>query len=61
MLTRDQLLRVSRDREAGPFDRTIDVQVGRLRSKLEDDLKKPTMIKTVRGRGYIFTPKVEWP
>ena len=61
VLTRDQLLRVSRDREAGPFDRTIDVQVGRLRSKLEDDLKKPTMIKTVRGRGYIFTPKVEWP
>jgi two-component system OmpR family response regulator len=44
----------------GPRDRTIDVQVGRLRSKLEDDPKRPTMIKTVRGRGYIFTPEVEW-
>ena len=59
VLTRNQLLRVSRDREAGPFDRTIDVQVGRLRSKLEDDLKKPTIIKTVRDRGYIFIPEVE--
>jgi two-component system OmpR family response regulator len=59
VLTRNQLLHFSRDREAGPFDRTIDVQVGRLRSKLEDDLKKPTMIKTMRGRGYIFIPEVE--
>ena len=59
VLTRDQLLHFSRDREAGRFDRTIDVQVGRLRSKLEDDLKKPTIIKTVRGRGYIFIPEVE--
>jgi DNA-binding response OmpR family regulator len=56
VLSRDQLL----GREAGLEDRTIDVQVGRLRSKLEDDLKKPTMIKTVHGRGYIFTPEVEW-
>jgi two-component system OmpR family response regulator len=38
VLTRDQLLHFSRDREAGRFDRRIDVQVGRLRSKLEDDL-----------------------
>jgi two-component system OmpR family response regulator len=59
VLTRDQLLHFSRDREAGRFDRTIDVQVGRLRSKLEDDLKKPTIIKTLRGRGYIFIPEVE--
>ena len=41
------------------FDRTIDVQVGRLRRKLEDDPEKPNMIKTVRGTGYIFTPTVE--
>ena len=59
VLTRDQLLHFSRDREAGRFDRRIDVRVGRLRSKLEDDLKKPTMIKTMRGRGYIFIPEVE--
>ena len=59
VLSRDQLLDLSRHREAGPFDRTIDVQVGRLRRKLEDDPQTPTMIKTVRGGGYIFTPPVE--
>ena len=59
VLTRDRLLDLARNREAGPFDRTIDVQVGRLRRKLEDDPQKPSMIKTVRGTGYIFTPPVE--
>ena len=59
VLTRDRLLDLARNREAGPFDRTIDVQVGRLRRKLEDDPQRPTMIKTVRGSGYIFTPSVE--
>jgi two-component system, OmpR family, response regulator len=59
VLSRDRLLDLSRHREAGPFDRTIDVQVGRLRRKLEDDPRSPTMIKTVRGGGYIFTPSVE--
>jgi len=59
VLTRDRLLDLARNREAGPFDRTIDVQVGRLRRKLEDDPQRPTMIKTVRGTGYIFTPSVE--
>jgi two-component system OmpR family response regulator len=60
VLSRDRLLDLARNREAGPFDRTIDVQVGRLRRKLEDDPEKPTMIKTVRGTGYIFTPQVEF-
>jgi two-component system, OmpR family, response regulator len=59
VLTRDRLLDLARNREAGPFDRTIDVQVGRLRRKLEDDPQNPTLIKTVRGSGYIFTPAVE--
>ncbi|MGH6738041.1 MAG: response regulator [Bradyrhizobium sp.] len=59
VLSRDRLLDLARNREAGPFDRTIDVQVGRLRRKLEDDPQNPTMIKTVRGSGYIFTPAVE--
>src|SRR2546428_2265545 len=59
VLSRDRLLDLARNREAGPFDRTIDVQVGRLRRKLEDDPEKPNMIKTVRGTGYIFTPPVE--
>jgi len=59
VLNRDRLLDLARNREAGPFDRTIDVQVGRLRRKLEPDPLNPTMIKTVRGTGYIFTPPVE--
>jgi two-component system, OmpR family, response regulator len=59
VLTRDRLLDLARNREAGPFDRTIDVQVGRLRRKLEDDPQNPTLIKTVRGSGYIFTPAVD--
>ena len=59
VLTRDRLLDLARNREAGPFDRTIDVQVGRLRRKLGDDPQRPTMIKTVRGTGYIFTPRVD--
>ena len=59
VLTRDRLLDLARNREAGPFDRTIDVQVGRLRRKLESDPQRPTLIKTVRGSGYIFTPAIE--
>jgi two-component system OmpR family response regulator len=61
VLTRDRLLDTPRNREAAPEDRTIDVQVLRLRRKLKVDPKKPTrMIKTVRGRGYIFAAEVEW-
>jgi two-component system OmpR family response regulator len=60
VLSRDQLLDLARNCKAGPLGRTIDVQVGRLRRKLEDDPQMPTMIKTVRGSGYIFTPEVEW-
>ena len=54
VLSRDRLLDLVSGREAGPFDRTIDVQVGRLRRKLGDDPKNPAIIKTVRGGGYIF-------
>ena len=60
VLSRDRLLDLARNREAGPFDRTIDVQVGRLRRKLEDDPQNPSLIKTVRGSGYIFTPTVDF-
>ena len=58
VLNRDQLLDMARGRAAIPFDRAIDVQVGRLRKKIEPDIKNPTMIKTVRGGGYMFTPEV---
>ncbi|WKB53454.1 winged helix-turn-helix domain-containing protein [Eleftheria terrae] len=58
VLTRDFLLEQTRGREAGPFDRTIDVQVGRLRKKLETDPEHPQLIKSVRGAGYLFVPPV---
>ena len=59
VVSRDELLEATRNREAGPFDRTIDVQVGRLRRKIEADPQHPEIIKSVRGAGYVFTPKVE--
>ena len=58
VLSRDFLLEATRGREAGPFDRTIDVQVGRLRRKLEPDAELPQLIKSVRGAGYILVPEV---
>ncbi len=58
VLNRDQLLDLSRGRAAAPFDRSVDVQVGRLRRKIEADAKDPQIIKTVRGGGYMFTPEV---
>ena len=56
VLSRDFLLETTRGREAGPFDRTIDVQVGRLRKKLEVNAEDPKIIKSVRGAGYIMVP-----
>lgn len=58
VLSRDFLLEHTRGREAGPFDRTIDVQVGRLRRKLEADADDPRIIKSVRGAGYVLVPEV---
>ena len=58
VLSRDFLLEHTRGREAGPFDRTIDVQVGRLRKKLGDDTDNPRIIKAVRGAGYVLLPPV---
>ncbi|NOX43689.1 MAG: response regulator [Gammaproteobacteria bacterium] len=58
-LNRDQLLDITKGRSASAFDRSIDVQLGRLRRKIEIDPKAPVMIKTVRSGGYLFTPSVE--
>lgn len=58
VLSRDLLLAQTRRRDAAPFDRTIDVQVGRLRKKLEADAQDPRIIKSVRGAGYILVPPV---
>jgi two-component system OmpR family response regulator len=59
VLSRDFLLEQTRGRQAGPFDRTIDVQIGRLRRKLGDDPVQPRLVKAVRGAGYLFLPPVE--
>ncbi|HEX5959910.1 MAG TPA: response regulator transcription factor [Rhodanobacteraceae bacterium] len=58
VLSRDDLMTNLYGRRAGPFDRAIDVQVGRLRRKIEADPACPDLIKAVRGAGYLFTANV---
>ena len=58
VLSRDQLLDLTRGRSASPFDRSIDNQVSRLRKKVEADPKEPVLIKTVWGGGYMLTADV---
>ena len=58
VLSRDQLLDLTRGRDAAPFDRSIDNQISRLRKKLERDPKNPTLIKTHWGGGYSFAGRV---
>ena len=57
-LNRDQLLDLSQGRGGGPLDRGIDILVSRIRRKIEANPRDPTLIKTVRSDGYIFTPEV---
>ena len=59
VLTRDQLMDVLAGREAGPFDRSVDVMVHRLRRRLDDDAREPALIKTVRSEGYMLAAEVE--
>ncbi len=59
VLTRDQFLEFTQGREAAPFDRAVDVQIGRLRRKLGDDAREPHLIKTVRNEGYVLAVAVE--
>ena len=59
VLTRDMLLDLLRGRQAGPFDRAIDVAISRLRRKLEDDGRHAQLIKTVRGGGYVLAADIE--
>jgi two-component system OmpR family response regulator len=58
VLSRDQLMNALHGRDTGPMDRTIDVQVGRLRRKVEADPADPQLIRAVRGAGYVFTAAV---
>ncbi|MDE2367352.1 MAG: response regulator [Burkholderiales bacterium] len=59
VLNRDQLVELIHGREAGPYDRAIDVQVSRLRQRLQDDGREARLIKTVRGEGYVLAAAVE--
>ena len=58
VLSRDDLMERIHGREAGPFDRAIDVRIGRLRRKIESDPSEPEIIKSVRGAGYVFATRV---
>ncbi|MCI4664736.1 MAG: response regulator transcription factor [Neomegalonema sp.] len=60
VLSRTALLEICAPLGDEAFDRAIDVRVSRLRKKLGDDPKRPTLIKTVYGAGYVFAAKVEW-
>jgi len=59
VLTRDQLMVLSRGRDSEPFERSIDLQVSRLRHRLGDDPANPRIIKTVRGEGYVLAVPVK--
>jgi two-component system, OmpR family, response regulator len=58
VLNRDQLVDLTQGKEADPLDRSIDVQVSRLRHRLGDDSREPRLIKTVRGEGYVLAATV---
>ena len=59
VLSRDFLLERIHGRESGPYDRSVDIQLSRLRRKLGDDPREPTIIKTVRSGGYMFCLPVQ--
>ncbi len=59
-LSRDEILHLIGGRDWSPYDRSIDVLMGKLRKKIEEDAKHPNAIQTIRGVGYMFTANVEW-
>jgi two-component system, OmpR family, response regulator len=59
VLGRDRLLELVAERGWSPYDRSIDQHISRLRRKLEPDPRQPSLIKTIRGKGYLFTAPVE--
>ncbi|MCA1379617.1 response regulator [Bradyrhizobium sp. BRP23] len=59
VLSRDSLLDLTQGRSTGSFERSIDVLVSRIRRKIEPNPADPTLIKTVRSGGYLFTPRTE--
>jgi two-component system OmpR family response regulator len=59
VLSRDQLLNMTQGRDADPFERSIDLQVSRVRQKLDEDARDPQLIKTVRNEGYVLSADVK--
>jgi two-component system OmpR family response regulator len=59
VVSRDELFDIVYNREGRPDDRSVDVQIGRLRRKIESDPRRPALIKTIRGLGYLFTAEIE--
>jgi two-component system, OmpR family, response regulator len=59
VVSRGKLVELARGRDAGPFDRSIDVRISRLRQVLGDDAREPRIIKTVHGEGYVIGVPVE--
>lgn len=59
VLSRDRLLDLTQGRTAGPFERSIDILISRIRRKIELDPHRPEIIKTVRSGGYLFAATVE--
>jgi len=58
VLSRNDIMTHIHGRDAGPFDRAIDVQIGRLRRKIESDPSQPNLLKAIRGTGYMFAEQV---
>ena len=61
VVTREELMDIYKGDALAPFDRSIDIQISRLRRKIEQSSRDPTLIKTVRGAGYQFTVPVTRP
>jgi two-component system OmpR family response regulator len=59
VMDRNQLMDLTQGRESAPFDRSIDVQVSRLRARLRDEGRESRIIKTVRNEGYVLAAAVE--
>jgi two-component system phosphate regulon response regulator OmpR len=57
VLSRDQILNLTQNRDWDPYDRSVDIRIARLRRKIEADPDQPRLIRTVRGVGYMFVPE----
>lgn len=56
VLSRDRILQLTQNRDWNPLDRSVDIRIARVRKKIEPEPRKPRIIRTVRGAGYMFVP-----